>query len=230
MRAVDEQFGATFAVVYGQTEYSPLTNMHRLGEDPQVVATTVGPAMPQTEVSVRRSTDNSTCEIGEIGEICARGPCTMIGYHNNPEATAATIDADGWLHTGDLGWMNDAGQLVVTGRLKEMIIRGGENLYPVEIENVLSDHPSVAEVAIIGLPDERMGEIVAAFVRLAPGHRLDPVALKSFCRKHMSPQKIPSVWRTIDQFPMTTSGKIQKFKLWDAEIEKHDLNKISVVK
>ena len=213
VRAVKEQFGATFAVIYGQTEYCPMTNMHRLDEDPAVVAATVGPAIPQTEISVRSLDDNSICAVGEIGEICARGPCTMIGYHNNPEATATAIDNDGWLHTGDLGRMNEDGYLVVTGRLKEMIIRGGENLYPVEIENVLNDHPSVAEVAVIGLPDERLGEIVAAFVRLKPGKILDPASLKSFCREHMSPQKTPSVWQTVDGFPMTASGKIQKFKL-----------------
>ncbi len=213
VRAVKEQFGATFAVIYGQTEHSPMTNMHRLDDSPEVVSSTVGPAMPQTEISVRRAADNSVCAIDEIGEICARGPCTMLGYHNNPQATAATIDPDNWLHTGDLGRMNNDGYLVVTGRLKEMIIRGGENLYPVEIENVLNDHPSVAEVAIVGLPDDRWGEIVAAFVRLKPGKTLDPADLKAFCRKHMSPQKTPSVWHAVDSFPMTASGKIQKFKL-----------------
>lgn len=213
VRAVKRQFGATLAVIYGQTEYSPMICMHRLDEDADVVATTVGSAMPQTEVSVRRAGDNSVCQIGEIGEICARGPCTMTGYHNNPEATAAAIDEDGWLHTGDLGRMELTGHLVVTGRLKEMIIRGGENLYPVEIENVLNDHPSVAEVAVIGMPDDRMGEIVAALVRLNPGKSLDPGSLKQFCRERMSPQKTPSVWQAVDGFPMTASGKIQKFKL-----------------
>jgi len=213
VHAVRDAFGASFAVIYGQTEYCPITNMHRLGEDPEVVARTAGPAVPQTQISIRRRDDNSICAIGEIGEICARGPCTMIGYHANPEATAAAIDAESWLHTGDLGWMTEHGHVVVTGRLKEMIIRGGENLYPAEIENVLIEHPSIAEIAVVGLPDDHWGEIVAAFVRLAPDHALDPVELKRFARERMSPQKTPARWVAVESFPLTASGKIQKFRL-----------------
>jgi len=213
VRAVREEFGASFAVVYGQTEYCPITNMHRLDDDPEVVARTVGPAVPQTEISIRRPEDNAVCDIGEVGEICARGPCTMIGYHGNPEATQAAIDSEHWLHTGDLGWMDENGHVVVNGRLKDMIIRGGENLYPVEIENVLIEHPSIAEVAVVGLPDDYWGEIVAAYVRLAPGHRLCPDELKRFAREKMSPQKTPARWVAVEAFPLTASGKIQKFKL-----------------
>ena len=213
VHAIRNEFGASFAVVYGQTEYCPITNMHRLDEDPEVVARTVGPAVPQTEISIRRHNDNSVCAIGEIGEICARGPCTMLGYHANPDATEKTIDSEQWLHTGDLGWMDEHGHVVVTGRLKEMIIRGGENLYPAEIENVMIEHPSIAEVAVVGLPDDHWGETVAAFVRLAPGHQLDPVELRRFARERMSPQKTPARWVAVESFPLTASGKIQKFRL-----------------
>jgi fatty-acyl-CoA synthase len=139
----------------------------------------------------------------------------MLEYNDNPTATAQAIDAQGWLHTGDLGTMDARGFLKVTGRVKEMIIRGGENLFPAEIENVLLEHPDVAEVAVVGAPDARWGEIPICFVRLAADARLDPDALKAHCRERISPQKTPAEWIEIGEWPLTGSGKIQKFVLRD---------------
>jgi fatty-acyl-CoA synthase len=139
----------------------------------------------------------------------------MIGYNDNPKATADTIDADGWLHTGDLGTMDASGYVRITGRVKEMIIRGGENLFPAEIENCLLDHPAVAEVAVVGVPDEKWGEIVAAFVRPVDGASVDPLALRAHCRSHLAPMKTPALWCQVDSYPLTGSGKIQKFALRD---------------
>ena len=139
----------------------------------------------------------------------------MLGYNDDPEATAKTIDAEGWLHTGDLGTMDSRGFVRITGRVKEMIIRGGENLFPAEIENVLLENPDVAEVAVVGVPDAKFGEEVAAFVRLAEGAVLDPGALIAHCRANIAAQKTPRHWIEVSEWPLTGSGKIQKFALRD---------------
>jgi long-chain acyl-CoA synthetase len=207
--------GCTFQTVYGQTECSPLVTQHHVGEALADISTTVGQPMPQTEVSIRSTDKNSVVAIGDVGEICVRGYCTMLEYNDNPEATKATIDDDGWLHTGDLGTMDARGYVAVTGRVKEMIIRGGENLFPAEIENVLLTHPSVAEVAVVGLPDEKWGEVVAAFIRPAEGFDVDPETLKTHCRAEMAAIKTPVVWSKVNSFPLTGSGKIQKFQMRD---------------
>ncbi|MFT5507965.1 MAG: fatty-acyl-CoA synthase [Hyphomicrobiaceae bacterium] len=166
-------------------------------------------------MSIRNVDDNAVVPIGTIGEICARGRSTMIGYHANPQATAETIDTEGWLHSGDLGVMDPRGYVRITGRVKEMIIRGGENHFPVEIENVLLEHPTVAEVAVVGLPDEQWGEVIACFIRSEGNQTLDVSDLHSHCRSHMSPQKTPTVWCHVQEFPLTGSGKIEKFMLRD---------------
>jgi fatty-acyl-CoA synthase len=139
----------------------------------------------------------------------------MLEYNRNPEATAATIDAEGWLHTGDLGTMDARGYLKITGRVKEMIIRGGENLFPAEIESVLLEHPDVLEAAVVGAPDEKWGEIVVCFLRLVQGAEIDPAALSAHCRARISPQKTPAHWISVEAWPLTGSGKIQKFVLRD---------------
>ena len=213
VRSVKDAFECDFETVYGQTESSPLITMHYHTDEIDVVCSSVGQPMPQTEVSIRSMDENAVTPIDVQGEICVRGYTVMHGYNNNAEATAGAIDAEGWLHTGDLGAMDARGYVRVTGRVKEMIIRGGENLFPAEIENVLLEHPDVAEVAVVGLPDPKWGEIVACFVRGETG--VDVVALRAHCRAHMAPQKTPSVWISVDAFPLTGSGKIQKFKLAD---------------
>jgi fatty-acyl-CoA synthase len=139
----------------------------------------------------------------------------MRGYNDDPEATAKVVSPDGWFHSGDLGTMDARGFLRITGRVKEMIIRGGENLFPAEIENVLLEHPDVAEVAVVGVPDPKFGEAVAAFVRPTAGASFDPAALKAHCRSEIAAQKAPTHWIEVSEWPLTGSGKIQKFALRD---------------
>ncbi len=151
---------------------------------------------------------------GQVGELCARGYLVMRGYHHAPEATAHAIDADGWYHTGDLGSMDADGYVRIEGRVKDMIIRGGENIYPREIEDALDSHPAIAEAAVVGIPDEKWGEVVAAYVRLAPG-QAEPSTdeLRAHCRDRLAPYKTPLHWVFVDEFPLTPSGKVQKFRL-----------------
>ena len=209
---VHESFGCDFQVLYGQTEHCPLISQHSRNDPPEIISNSVGQAMPHTAISIRR-TDNTIADIDEVGEICARSPCIMIGYHDNEKATSEAIDSEGWLHTGDLGTLDAKGYLRITGRLKDMIIRGGENFFPAEIENAMLEHPSVSEVAIVGLPDPKWGEVIAAFIRSEGGTPIDPLTLRQHCRELLSPQKTPTIWFQVDQFPMTGSGKIQKTEL-----------------
>lgn len=215
IKQIEARFGCKYATVYGLTECSPLLTTVRPDDSLEDKAFTVGQPMPQCEVSIRDPGTNAVQPLDTVGEICARGYMIMAGYNDNPEATAATIDADGWLHSGDLGTMDARGYVKITGRVKEMIIRGGENLFPVEIENVLLEHPDVAQVAVVGLPDDKWGEIVAAFVRTREGAEFDPASLKTHCRTQIAAQKTPSVWVQVSEYPLTGSGKVQKFELRD---------------
>ena len=216
VKRICETFDCDFQIVYGQTETCPLLCEHQSTDSFEDKTSTVGQPMPQVAISIRRVADGSVAGIGEVGEICARGYNVMLGYNDNPEATAAAIGEDGWLRTGDQGTMDARGYVRVTGRVKEMLIRGGENLFPAEIENRLLEHPDVAEVAVVGLPDDKWGEIVAAAIRPAPGATLDPEALKAHCRAAMAPMKTPVAWHHAEAFPLTGSGKIQKFAVRDA--------------
>jgi fatty-acyl-CoA synthase len=219
IRRVRETLGCGFSTLYGQTEYCPVITQHHASDTIDDICNTAGQPVPQTEVSIRASSSGGVVPIGEVGEICARGPCVMIEYNDNSTATAETIDSEGWLHTGDLGAMDKRGYVTITGRVKEMIIRGGENHFPAEIENCLLDHPLVAEVAVVGLPDPKWGEVIGAFVRGV--HPLDRSVLHAHCRAQMSPQKTPTVWVEVDQFPLTGSGKIQKFALREKFVAGH---------
>jgi fatty-acyl-CoA synthase len=174
-----------------------------------------GQPLPHTSVSIRNPETGEVLAIGEVGEICARGYNIMLGYHDNDAATRATIDADGWLHSGDLGKLDSRGFVYVTGRVKDMIIRGGENHFPAEIENLLIEHPDVAEVSVVGIPDEKWGEVIGAFIRTENDLPLNVDDLKAYCREHLSAQKTPTIWRRVDAFPLTGSGKIQKFRIRD---------------
>lgn len=180
------------------------------------IVETAGQPLPQTEVAIRSPENNQILPIGEVGEICARSYAVMIGYNDNLEATSSAIDEDGWLHTGDLGTMDAQGFVRVTGRLKDMLIRGGENLFPAEIEAVLVEHPGVKQVAVVGLPDEKWGEIVAAFILADTAPEVK--ALTAHCRQHLSPQKTPAAWIWVPEFPLTGSGKVQKFAIRDQHL------------
>lgn len=216
-RAAQAVFGVPILIVYGQTETSPAITAMWPDDGEEDMLNTIGQPIAHIEVSIRTTDDNSVCPVDVQGEICMRGYNVMTGYNDNPEATAETIDADKWLHTGDLGSMDSRGFVKITGRVKDMIIRGGENLFPAEIENAMLEHPAVAEVAVVGVPDEKWGEIVACFMRLADGaERPEEQDLRSFVRERLSPQKTPAHWVWVTEWPMTGSGKIQKFELRDA--------------
>lgn len=213
-RAAQQTFGAPIVIIYGQTETCPAITASWPTDTGAELLETIGQPIAHVEVSIRSLDENAVCAIDEQGEICMRGYNQMAGYNDNPKATAETIDAEGWLHTGDLGSMSARGYVRITGRVKEMIIRGGENLFPAEIEAALLEHPALAEVACAGVPDDKWGEIVAAFLRLAEGfERPGDDELKAFIRTRLSPQKTPSHWVWVKQFPLTGSGKIQKFQL-----------------
>ena len=214
VRRIESTLGLRFGIVYGQTEASPVITQTRLDDTPEDKAETIGQPQPQQEVKIVSPEDGSTVPPGTIGEICSRGYNVMLGYFENPEATAETIDAEGWLHTGDLATMDERGYLRIEGRLKDMVIRGGENLYPREIEELLYTHPAVAEVAVLGIPDDTWGEELAAVVRRAPGQEaVTEQELRSFVRERLAPQKAPKRWAFLDELPLTPSGKIQKFVL-----------------
>jgi fatty-acyl-CoA synthase len=212
---VKERFDVSFTILFGQTECSPVASATYPTDTTLDMAGTIGGPMPHVEVKVVNPVTGETQPIGEIGEFCTRGYHVMLGYFENPEATASTIDADGWLHTGDLCAMDDRGYCTIEGRLKDLIIRGGENIYPRELEELLFAHPKVAEVAVVGVPDERWGEEVAAFIRPAPGEHVDRNELFAYVREHLSPHKTPRHWFEVDAFPLTGPGKIQKYKLRD---------------
>jgi fatty-acyl-CoA synthase len=206
------------SVVYGQTEASPVITMHSSGDTLEQRSSTVGTAMPNTEVKVV-GLDGSTAPLGEVGELCARGYHIMAGYDQEPAATASAIDADGWLHTGDLAVMREDGHFHIRGRSKEMIIRGGENIYPAEIESFLFGHPKIGDVTVVGLPDLKMGEVVAAWVRPKANEALTAEEVREYCQGKIAHFKIPQHIRIVDSFPMTVTGKVQKFRIRQMEIE-----------
>ncbi|MBG6148472.1 fatty-acyl-CoA synthase [Labrenzia sp. EL_142] len=211
VRRVRDRLGCHLLSAFGQTEHSPMICLNPIEATVEQIVETAGQPLPQTEVSIRSPQDNCVLPVGEVGEICARSYAVMIGYNENPEASAAAIDQDGWLHTGDLGTMDTHGFVRVTGRVKDMIIRGGENHFPAEIEAVLVTHSEVAQVAVVGLPDEKWGEVIAAFILsdTVP----DVSDLRAHCRMHLSAQKTPSVWVQVPEFLLTGSGKVQKFAI-----------------
>jgi acyl-CoA synthetase (AMP-forming)/AMP-acid ligase II len=213
---VEQAFGAPLSIVFAQTESSPVITQTAPSDDARDRAETLGRPLPRTAVKIVDPATGETAAHDEVGEICTRGYHVMTGYLDDPEATRAAIDQNGWLHTGDLGSMDARGYCRIGGRLKDMIIRGGVNIYPREIEQVLFEHPDVADVAVVGIPDERWGEQIAAFIRPAPGRTPDPEALHAYCREQLAPHKTPRYWEFVDAFPMTGSGKVQKFALRDS--------------
>ena len=213
VRRVRNRLDCHLLSAFGQTEHSPMICLNPIEATQEQIVETAGQPLPQTEVSVQSPEDSRVMPIGEVGEICARSYGVMIGYNDNPDATGAAIDEDGWLRTGDLGTMDAQGFIRVTGRVKDMIIRGGENLFPAEIEAVLVEHAQIRQVAVVGLPDEKWGEIIAAFIlsETTPEHH----ELKAYCQTHLSAQKTPTTWVQVPEFPLTGSGKVQKFAIRD---------------
>jgi fatty-acyl-CoA synthase len=219
VRRIETTFGVRFCIVYGTTECSPLVTMTRFADTPEDKADTIGRPMPQTEVKIVDPVTGEIVAPGVVGELCARGYMVMHGYFENAAATAEAIDADSWYHTGDLASMDERGYCRIEGRLKDMIIRGGENIYPREIEDVLFAHPGVAEVAVVGIPDDKWGEQVAAFVRLTGDEAPTAAELSVYVRERLAAYKVPRSWVFVDAFPLTGSGKVQKFVLRDQYIK-----------
>ncbi|MBL0770055.1 AMP-binding protein [Sphingopyxis sp. DHUNG17] len=215
VRRAQRVAGVEVGIGFGQTESSPYLT-HTLPADPHPQwAETIGRPLPQTEVKIIDPASGAVQPIGVSGEICARGYCIMAGYHDSEEATKSAIDAEGWLHTGDVGSMDEYGYCRVLGRLRDMIIRGGENVYPREIEDVLIAHPGVADAAVVGIPDADWGETVAACIRPAEAGQPSPEDLTDYCRARLAGYKVPRRWHFMEVFPQTASGKVQKFALRD---------------
>ncbi|TWH16247.1 fatty-acyl-CoA synthase [Rhodococcus rhodochrous J45] len=203
-----------FTILFGQSEMHGVISQTRITDTVVDQATTVGQPLPELEVKIIDPVSGEIVPVGEQGEVCCRGYQVMLGYSDMPDETAATIEADGWLRMGDLGVMDSRGFLKITGRIKEMIIRGGLNIYPREIEELLYRHPAVAEVAVIGVPDEKWGEQIGAVVRMKESHSVPTAAeLKSWLRERLAAHKTPALWYFTRALPMTPSGKIQKFRV-----------------
>ena len=218
-QVMEQMYMKDITICYGLTESSPVMTQTRMADDVQRRTESVGRAMPEVEVVIRDPETNEETPRGQVGEICCRGYLLMKGYYNMPEATASAIDEQGWLHSGDLGVMDEDGYVAVTGRLKDMIIRGGENIYPREIEEFLYNMEGVSDVQVAGVPSEKFGEEVGAFIIPAEGADLTPEAVQAYCKDKIAFHKIPRYVAMLDAYPMTASGKIQKFKLRDMAAE-----------
>jgi fatty-acyl-CoA synthase len=213
-RVISAMHMVDVAICYGMTETSPVSTMTRKGDTLQHRTETVGRTMPRLESQIVDPGTGEVLERGEIGELCTRGYAVMAGYWAQPEKTAEAIDADGWMHTGDLARMDDEGYVVIEGRIKDLVIRGGENIYPREIEEFLYSHPSIQDVQVIGVPDARYGEELMACIILKPGAEpLDAAAVADFCRGKLAHYKIPRYVDVRESFPMTVSGKIRKVEM-----------------
>ena len=216
VRKTTKLLGCQFSILFGQTETHGVVSQTRVTDSPEDQADTVGLPLPRLEVKIADPVTGEPVPVGEQGEICCRGYQNMLGYYEMPAETAATIDKDGWLHMGDVGSIDERGFVRVTGRVKDMIIRGGLNLYPAEIEAALQEHPAIETAAVIGVPDEKWGEEVGAVVRLRAGFDRPSVAeLTGFLRDQMASHKTPHYWSFVEELPMTSTGKIQKFVLRD---------------
>ena len=212
-------------ICYGMTETSPVSTQSALDDPFDKRVTTVGRVHPHVEVKIVHPETGAVVPRGTPGELCTRGYSVMLGYWNDETATRAAIDAAGWMHTGDLATMDEDGYVNIVGRIKDMIIRGGENVYPREIEEFLHGHPGVSEAQVIGVPSAKYGEEVMAWVRPRPGVTLTEVDLVAYCTGKIATFKIPRYWRLVDEFPMTVTGKVQKFRMRELAIQEIGLER-----
>jgi fatty-acyl-CoA synthase len=222
-KVVDVMGASEITIAYGQTESSPVITQTRTEDPLELRVSSVGRKLPDVEVRILGIEDDEDCGPGEQGELLTRGYHVMRGYYKMDEKTSEVLDNEGWLHTGDLAIMDEDGYVRITGRAKDMIIRGGENVYPREIEEFLYTHPEVSDVQVYGVPDEKYGEKVAAAVQLRHGSDLTPEDIKDYCRESIAYFKVPEYVDFVQEYPMTASGKIQKYKLREAAIERHSL-------
>jgi fatty-acyl-CoA synthase len=230
MKRVTQEMGAReITIGYGQTEASPLITQTRIDDPIELRVGTVGRTLPGFEAKIVDPESGEDLGDNQPGEFCGRGHGVMIGYYNMPEATAKAIDSEGWLHTGDLALREPNGYYRITGRLRDMIIRGGENIYPREIEERLYQHPAVVDVQVVGVPDRRLGEEVLAWVKLKCGQQVTEAELCAFCRETLAHFKVPRHWKFVDAFPTTVTGKIQKFKIREQAIEDLGLQDVAKI-
>jgi len=215
--------------VYGLTEASPGLTQTRVEDPLEVRVSTVGRELPDTEIKIINPETGEEVPNNVSGELCARGYCLMKGYYKMPEATKAAIDEDGWLHTGDLAYRDDDGYYHISGRIKDMIIRGGENIYPKEIEELLYTHPKIKDVQVVGVPSKKFGEEIMAYIILKDGEELTQEEVKQFVMENMARHKVPAFVEVVSGFPMTASGKIQKYKLREMAIEKYNLQEAAEI-
>jgi fatty-acyl-CoA synthase len=230
MKRVNSEMGIDqISIAFGQTETSPVSTFVRVDDTLEHRCETVGQAMPHTEIKI---VDPSTGQIvprGEPGEFCARGYLVMRGYWDDPERTAESIDSGHWMHSGDLATLDEDGYVRIVGRIKDMVIRGGENVYPREIEEFLYTHPGIADVQVIGVPDERYGEELMAWVIPRGETTLTEDEVREFCRGRIAHFKIPRYVKFVDSFPMTVTGKVQKFKMRELAIEELGLEQAAAI-
>jgi fatty-acyl-CoA synthase len=218
------------AIAYGMTETSPVSTQTRIGAPLDKQVGTVGQVHPHVEVKVIDPATGAVVPVGAAGELCTRGYSVMLGYWNNEEATRGAIDAARWMHTGDLAVMDEDGYLNIVGRIKDMIIRGGENVYPREVEEFLYTHPKIQDVQVIGVPDQKYGEEIMAWVRLRDGETATGEDIRDFCRGRIAHYKIPRYVKFVDAFPMTVTGKVQKFLMREQSVEELGLGAAAAVK
>jgi fatty-acyl-CoA synthase len=212
-QVIDKMNMDEITICYGLTEASPVMTQTRVHDDIRKRVETVGRAMPEIEVAIMDPDTGMEVPRGTVGEVCCRGYNVMKGYYNMPEATAKAIDKNGWLHSGDLGVMDEDGYVTITGRIKDMIIRGGENIYPREVEEFLYSMEGISDVQVVGVPSRKYGEEVGAFVILKEGYEYAPEDVRDYCRGKIARYKTPKYIHFMDSYPMTASGKIQKYKL-----------------
>jgi fatty-acyl-CoA synthase len=226
-RVIDKMHCREITICYGQTEASPVITMPRVDDPLELRVGTIGGPLVNTEVQIVDPRTKERLPIGEQGELCTRGYLVMAGYDADPEATAESIDAEGWLHTGDLAAMRPDGYFSFRGRAKDTIIRGGENIYPREVEDFLHTHPKIADVYVIGLPDAKLGETVLAWVQLKEGQSATAEEIREFCKGKIAYFKVPQHVRFVDGFPMTVSKKVQKFLMREQEIRERGLESVA---
>jgi fatty-acyl-CoA synthase len=229
-RVIERMHMSEVGICYGMTETSPVSTQTAFDDPVDKRVGSVGRVHPHVEVKVVDPDGGAVVVRGEPGELCTRGYSVMAGYWNDRDRTAEVIDADGWMHTGDLATMDDEGYVNIVGRSKDMVIRGGENVYPREVEEFLYSHPSIADVQVIGVPDTRYGEELMAWIIPRAGASIDVEAVREFCQGRIAHYKIPRYVKTVDAFPMTVTGKVQKFKMRDQAIQELGLRDSAAVR
>jgi fatty-acyl-CoA synthase len=217
-------------ICYGMTETSPVSTQTRIDAPLEKRVSTVGQICPHLEIKIVDPATGKVVPIGTPGELCTRGYSVMLGYWNNPEATADAIDQARWMHTGDLATTDEEGYINIVGRIKDMIIRGGENVYPREVEEFLYTHPKIRDVQVIGIPDPKYGEEIMAWVQLQPGEQATEEEIRAYCQGKIAHYKVPRHVKFVDAFPMTVTGKIQKFVMRDQSIQELGLQQAAAVK